>query len=515
MVYKMKASSSYDAVVAKRSRLPLKLFAKGQGMEEYDNFQFLNGVVSSDDINTVEYLTAIELAGEYLGEVGDTFNKLRVLVIKAQYDFHRALLFLSKRAPNRNIKSFLERLGRALSVGTSLKDFLKIEFISYTSEQKKMVERGAEKIKLIVDMYAALTSASILLFTTLLMVQGVFGFADLNTVFSILLSVILANAITSSYMVGKAIPVVTRLLHKGRNDVAKIIFVAYTVLVISIFTIVALIAFSFAGFPLIGIFIVFASVGSLGYFIYRIRVRPVLSRVSEINATLPSILRTMADLLSAGGLHGAVDALAEGNWGGLTAPLKRLKARLVAGISTRSAFKMFFQESESEMLRIHMGFFTLIQAIGLNVQKATEVLLESIAIKQDAVKKRTTLSGYARGLILPLHAAFVGVSVIVSELIKLFERVSSMASADQLGIQTPFFSHNISASFNWLPLIIVFSSIMILVNAYLVVKIEGGWFGPFAESISQLMLVTGIAGLLSYAASQNIMFMINPVGAGG
>jgi archaellum biogenesis protein FlaJ (TadC family) len=142
-------------------------------------------------------------------------------------------------------------------------------------------------------------------------------------------------------------------------------------------------------------------------------------------------------------------------------------------------------------------------------------LLESIAIKQDVVKKRTALASYARGLILPLHAAFVGVSVIVSELIKLFERVSMMAGADKLGIQTPFFAYKISASLNWLPLIIVFTSIMILVNAYLLVRIEGGWFGPFAESISQLMLVTGIAGLLSYVAGQNITLMINPVGAGG
>jgi archaellum biogenesis protein FlaJ (TadC family) len=511
----MKANSSYGPVVTGRPRFPFKLAVIGRREEGYDNFQFLNGIVSCDDINAVEYLTAIELSEEYLGEVGEVFNNLRVLVIKAQYDFQKALLFLSKRVSNSNIKSFLERLGRALIVGTSLRDFLRIEFTSYASEQKKMVERGAEKMKLIVDMYAALTSASILLFTTLLMVQGVFGFADLNTVFSILLSVILAMALTSSYMAGRAIPVATRLLHKGRNDVAKIISIALTVLIISIITIAALVALSFAGSPPIAVFIAFASIGLLGFLFYRVRVRPVLSRVMEINATLPSILRTMADLLSAGGLRGTVNALAEGNWGGLTAPLKRLKARLAAGIPTRTAFKMFFQESESEMLRIHMGLLTVIQTVGLNLQGATEVLLESIAIKQDVVKKRTALASYARGLILPLHAAFVGVSVIVSELIKLFERVSMMAGADKLGIQTPFFAYKISASLNWLPLIIVFTSIMILVNAYLLVRIEGGWFGPFAESISQLMLVTGIAGLLSYVAGQNITLMINPVGAGG
>jgi len=503
-------------MVMGRARQTLRLAIRGRYEESYDNFQFLNGIVSCDDINAVEYMATIELAEEYLGEVREVFNKLRVLVVKAQYDFQRALIFLTNRVSDRNIKSFFERLSRALSVGTSLKDFLRIEYISYTTERRKMVERGAEKMKLIIDMYAALTSATILLFTTLLMVQGVFGFADLNTLFSVLLSIILAMALTSSYLAGRAIPVVTRLLHKGRNAVAKIISITIICIVISVSTIAALIALSFAGFPLLYIFSAFTSIGLLGYLAYRIKVRPILSNVMEINSTLPSILRTMSDLLSAGGLHAAVNSLAEGNWGGLTAPLKRLKARLAAGISTRSAFKMFFEESESEMLRIHMGFFWIIQAVGLNVQRATEVLLESIAIKMDAIKKRSTLAGYATGLILPLHAAFVGVAVLVSELIKLFESVARMASeTSQYGIQVPFFAYNTTTSINWMPVIILISSVMILVNAYLLLKIEGGWFGPFAESISKLMFVTGIAGLLSYIASQNIMFMMNPFGAGG
>ncbi len=512
----MKVNNNYGQLVIGRTRHPFKLTIRGRRDDGYDNFQFLNGIVSFDDVNAVEYLATIELAEEYLGEVGEVFNKVKVLVVKAQYDFQRALLYLTKRVYSRNIKSFIERLSNALSVGTSLKDFLRIEFISYVTEQKKMVERGTEKIKLIIDMYAALTSASILLFTTLLMVQGVFGFADLNAIFSVLLCLILAMALTSSYIVGRAIPMETRLLNKGKNTVAKILSITFTYLIISISSIAALVVLSFAGFPPLPIFITFMFIGLFGYFAYKFKVRPVLSRIMEINSTLPSILRTLGDLLSAGGLLGAVNSLAEGNWGGLTVPLKRLKARLAAGISTRSAFKMFFEESESEMLKIHMWFFWIIQTVGLNVQRATEVLLESIAIKQDAIKRRATLAGYATGLILPLHAAFVGVSVIVSELLKLFERVARISiETSQYGIQAPFFAYSTSAHIDWLPLIILISSVMILANAYLLLKIEGGWFGPFAEAISKLMFVTGAAGLLSYVASQNIVFMINPVGSGG
>jgi archaellum biogenesis protein FlaJ (TadC family) len=272
-----------------------------------------------------------------------------------------------------------------------------------------------------------------------------------------------------------------------------------------------------SGISLFNAFLILIGLGIFNLLVYRTG-RRLVHIVDEINNELPAVVKALSDTLaSTGSIPTAVSSLVNAKWKYSLRPLKRLNARLRAGINLDTAWKMFQGELSSALAGVVLSLFIVGQKIGIEPKQCVEVLLDIISLKQNTRRRRVGLASYARGIVIPLQGAVVGVSVLLITILDLFGRISKLAA----GVSLPsnfmpgiFLAAQQAYSAQVAPFVFFFIVMLIIFNCLFIYSIEGGSLIPFIQQMSFSCLVSGITGVFAINASEILFQQMLPIWGG-
>lgn len=470
--------------------------------ESWDNFMMLNGMLAtSSDLSFPEYVEVLSSASEELGELGRLFVKIRSLAIGWRLDIQTILRRFLVSIKVKEIYNFFTRLVRTLRTGVTFVDFLRIESSMYHLSQQRSVERAEERYRLLSDAYSSLLSSFLFLFITIFITSAVFGFGEPG---HILLSLIFfpLTCTILILMVRRVLPSYD-LVRPGYKAVAR--YNHLTILIILTLIILMLVSF-LANLPLIFVFLALIPPGLLALVAYN-KGKRITKIINSIDEELPLFVSSLADVTtSTGSIIEAVSALVTERWSWFMRPLRRLKSRLDIGADFDQCWKLFRSELCSRLAWDILGLFAIGVKAGLVPNKFSETLLRFIDLKTHARRIRTAIAGYARGLITPIHCAFVGVTLILIAIMDIFGSLAESVRSISGSIPLPFFTTFTMPMISFIYFVTSAASmILIIMNSLFLGMLEGGSPLPVLRSLAYLLLATGIIGFLTITAIRYLL----------
>jgi len=477
--------------------------------ENWDNFMLLNGMLAtSADLSFQDYVEVLSNASEELGSLGNIFARIRSLVMRWQIDTQTILQRLLVTIKVKRVSNFFARLARTLRTGTSLIDFLRMESATHQLSEQRSIERAEERYRLLTDAYASLLSAFLFLFLTLMITSVVFGFGDPNYIILTLVCfpatcgvvILLVKRVLPSY----------ELIRPGAKIVAK-----YRILIT--FLIIVLIMLPFFVFlfnlsPEVA-FLILIPLGVIAFIAYNTG-RKIIRIVNYIDEELPLFLSSLADVTtSTGNIVESISVLISGRWRWFMKPLRRLKSQLDLGANLDRCWRIFRLELLSRLAWNSLGLFIVGLRTGLDPNRFSEVLIRSIDLKVHARRIRSGVAGYARGLIIPIQCAFVGVTLMLMLILDAFGRLSEAAAGMTSIVPLPFFTTQITMM-STLIFVITYTAaiIFIIMNSLFIGLLEGGSTFPMLRSLAYLSLATGAVGFLTTISVRYIIEIMGVFG---
>lgn len=479
--------------------------------ENWDNFMLLNGMLATAaDISFQDYVEVLSTASEELGSLGDVFVRIRSLAIRWHVDTQTLLQRLLVTIKIKKVSDFFMRLARTLRTGTSLVDFLKMESSTHQLSEQRAVERAEERYKLLTDAYSSLLSSFLFLFITLVITSMVFGFGDLNHILLTLVCFPAACAIVM-LLARRVLPSYELIRPRARIILR---YRTLTILLIIAAMILPFIVF-LLNLPPEAAFLTLMPLGLIAFIAYNAGKR-VINIVNHIDEELPLFISSLADIMaSTGSIIESVSVLVAGRWRWFMRPLRKLKAQLDIGANFERCWRLFRLELLSRLAWNSLGLFVVGVRTGLDPNRFSEVLIRSIDLKIHTRRIRSAVAGYARGLIVPIHCAFVGVTLMLMLILDAFGRLTEAAAGVTSFVPLPFFTTQITTIATFIFIITFTASVIfIIVNSLFIGLLEGGSPFPILRSLAYLLLATGVIGFLTTLGVKYLIEIMGVFGGG-
>jgi archaellum biogenesis protein FlaJ (TadC family) len=377
--------------------------------ENWDNFMLLNGMLATaTDISFQDYVEVLSTASEELGSLGKIFARIRSLAIRWHVDTQMLLQRLLVTIRVKEVSDFFMRLARTLKTGTSLIDFLKMESSMHQLSEQRAVERAEERYRLLTDAYSSLLSSFLFLFITLMITSVVFGFGNHNNIILTLICFPAACAIVM-LLARRVLPPYEVIRPRARIVIRYRILTTILIIVAMILPFVIFLL----NLPPEVAFLTLIPLGLIAFIAYNSG-RKVINIINHIDEELPLFISSLADVTaSTGSITESISVLIAGRWRWFMRPLRRLKAQLDMGANLERCWRLFRLELLSRLAWNSLGLFLVGVRTGLDPNRFSEVLIRAIDLKIHARRIRSAVAGYARGLIVPIHCAFVGVTLML------------------------------------------------------------------------------------------------------
>jgi len=479
--------------------------------ENWDNFMLLNGMLATAaDMSFQNYVEVLSTASEELGSLGNIFSRIRSLAIRWHVDTQTLLQRLLVTIKVKRISDFFARLARTLRTGTSLIDFLKMESSTHQLSEQRAVERAEERYRLLTDAYSSLLSSFLFLFITLVITSVVFGFGDLN---HIILTIVCFPAACAIVMLlaRRVLPSYDLIRPRAR------IIIRYRILITLL--IIATVLLPFVVFllnlPPEVAFLTLIPLGLIAFIAYNVG-KKIINIVNHIDEELPLFISSLADITaSTGSIIESISVLVAGRWRWFMNSLRRLKAQLDVGANFERCWRLFKLELLSRLAWNSLGLFVVGVRTGLDPDRFSEVLIRSIDLKVHARRIRSAVASYARGLIVPIHCAFVGVTLMLMLILDAFGRLTEAAVGVTSFVLLPFFITPVTTMTTFIFIItFMVSVIFIIVNSLFMGLLEGGSPFPILRALAYLLLATGVVGFLTTVGVRYLIEVMGVFGGG-
>jgi len=479
--------------------------------ENWDNFMLLNGILAvAGDISFQDYVEVLSTASEELGSLGNIFTKIRSLAIRWHIDTQTLLQRFLVTIKIKRASDFFTRLARTLKTGTSLIDFLKMESSMHQLSEQRAIERAEERYRLLTDAYSSLLSSFLFLFITLVITSVVFGFGNLNYII-LTLTCFPATCAIVMLLVKRALPSYELIRPRARiviryRILATLLIIAVIMLPVVVFLI---------SLPSETAFLILIPLGLIAFIAYNAG-KKIINMINHIDEELPLFISSLADItFSTGSIIESISVLVAGRWKWFMKPLRRLKAQLDVGADFERCWRLFRLELLSRLAWNSLGLFVVGVKSGLNPNRFSEILIKSIDLKVHARRIRSAVAGYARGLIIPIHCAFVGITLMLMLILDAFGRLTEAAAGVTNFIPFPFFTTQITMITILIFIITYTASVtLIIVNSLFMGLLEGGSPFPMLRSLAYLLLATGVIGFLTTVSVKYLIQVMGVFGGG-
>ncbi|MFC1990932.1 hypothetical protein ACFLU9_02120 [Chloroflexota bacterium] len=418
------------------------------------------------------------------------FRRIEIACKRLKYDYARACRVIGESAEEEEIKGLLLRFASSLISGEPEADFLSREAEAQAENYNNEYGRKLETLKMWTDAYV-----SLILSAVLVIIIGIVS----TMIWQIETIVIMGMAFISIgttalgvWLIYLVSPKETTVLPWAGSKEQKLARKLFTLLVptAAVIGMLLLIMGVDLGWVLL---IVAAMVFPIGFVIAKDD-RKISKRDAEIGVFLRSLGSACAALGTT--VNAALGRLDLDAINVLRITVKRLHTRLVAGIRTKLCWKIFIDETGSELANRSVGmFYDTIELGGAAGQAGYQASLFAGNVALLRARRRTVASPF-RWLCIAMHASVVVLLVFVTEVIISFSGMVANAEAAMPNI-TGAPAMNSFTSFNVaglelmhslvLPLVVIFT----VTNAIAPGIAEGGsWYKVF----SNLSITAAISG---------------------
>ncbi|OYT44359.1 MAG: hypothetical protein B6U85_10180, partial [Desulfurococcales archaeon ex4484_42] len=310
-------------------------------------------------------------AGSYDG-YDSILRRIAVLAVDWGYGFARAIRIVAKELSNKVFRDFLLRLGELLAIGEEPIRFLDIERRALITEYQAHYVRILEASKLLLGIYTSSVSSAIFIVITFMI--STFLFSISSSMIVLVYTVIAISLSALAYILYKVLPR-DRVTHNLKNVriPEKTRYKILLVMGLTISILIGILTYKIFGDSYLAI-----STAALPLVIPGLYARHVEKKIREIESFFTIFIRSFG--LTYSMIPHTATALAStlrSGYGPLTTYLKRLLARINAGIEAKIAWYQFIGETWSEIVRRNVNILYDSINTGADLARVGTVLSET------------------------------------------------------------------------------------------------------------------------------------------
>lgn len=455
------------------------------------------GTISTTDINrNVLFKKVAEK--QNLGEVANMMEKILYFATKWGLGFSRTCRIMGRLSPSKTFGDFLDRLAIMLDYGEDMDIFLLDEQEAIMEDYATNYKKSLENIKLVQDVFVALTMALGFMLAVALMLPLVSGTSiEIVVRYALLAMIVLDLGIL--FFVKNFIPS-DKLCFEGLlvDDETKKLY-NWVYVLVPASAILTILLFYINQFS----FLTNISLGVIPFFIIGLRAQMVENLIYTREKAYPSFIRAFGTAVEvkSGAMNAAIMSLRVHDFGPLNEPLFDLYKRRKTGNDKYKSWEYFNAATGSNLIHQFTGIFYESVFLGGNPLKIGEIVSRNFNKILSLRKLRQQLASGLRG---SLYGALAGFSAAAYVSAKITDMLGSIftdpfSSGDVGGLG------NIVSSVATLSLdvdmstIVVYIAIMIIIHAVisaLVIKIVDG--GNLYSAFFDICIMIWLGVLVSW-----------------
>ncbi|MBN1161553.1 MAG: archaellar assembly protein FlaJ [Dehalococcoidales bacterium] len=449
-----------------------------------------------------------ERSAEIQCSSAEYFKRVEMDRRRLKYDYARACRAVGEPAKDEEMKGLLLRFSSSLISGEPEADFLTREATARAQDYENEYERNLEAMKMWTDAYVSLILSAILV-----VVIGIVS----TMIWKIETSLIIAMAFISVavtvigvwliYVVSPKEKIILKWPGSKEQKIAAKLFKPILAAIIGV-SILFLVTGQNIGLALI---IIGAIAFPLGYIMSRDD-KKIIKRDNEIGTFLRSLGGVCSSLETT--ISSALERIDINAINVLRSSVKNLHTRLTAGIKPKLSWKMFIDETGSELTNRSVGmFYDAIEVGGSADEAGNQAALFANRLSLLRAHRRTVSSPF-RWLCIVMHAAIIFILVFITEVIVAFGGMVAGAQATIPNMSntqsiTSFSSFNLSGleimQHLILPLVIIFT----VANAIVPTLAEGGSKYKIFNNLGITAGISGVALLILPALANQLFITVS------
>ncbi len=482
-----------------------KLISRGGG-EKGKSKNKTNRLMSFDMFYQLSYMSTIAASGVPRDQIfersaslqcasAEYFNRVELARKRLKYDYARACRAVGEPLKEEDVKGLLLRFSSSLISGEPEADFLMREAHARAEDYENEYTRSLEGLKMWTDAYV-----SLILSAVLVVVIGIVS----TMIWKIETSLIIAMAFIAIsttavgvwliWLVSPKETVVLRWAGSKEQKLVRKFFKPALGVAVGIGALFLLTGQNLG----LALLIVAGIIFPVGYIMSRDD-RKVSKRDDEVG----TFLRSLGGVCTALGttVNAALGRLDLDAINVLRGSVKNLYTRLSAGIKSRLSWKIFIDETGSELAHRSVGmFYDAIEvggSAGMAGQHAASFANQIALLRA----KRRTISGPFRWLCVTMHTAVVIILVFITEVIVAFggmvdkaqETMPAMSGAPSFSSLSSFNLSGLEIMHQMvLPLVLIFT----VANSIVPTLAEGGSKYKILSNFSITAAISGLALLI-------------------
>ncbi|MGQ9571949.1 MAG: hypothetical protein ACUVV3_02000 [Dehalococcoidia bacterium] len=438
------------------------------------------------------------------------FAQVANLVQSLGHDFATACQLVSQSAQDDVMRQFLLRFSNSLASGEAESVFLEREMRVQMEDYTNDYERDLESLRKWTDAFIALMVSTNLVVLVALISNMIYNLG------SVLIVVVELVAIATAglgawliYRIAPFDPVIHKLRDRAPEQKLMSLLARILLPAALLMGLLAYVAFHSIGIAFILAGLLVLPVGIVTHLLER--------KVDNRDRDIADFLRSLGGVTAARGTTvidslGHIDRRAIGS---LEPELKRLLARVAAGVDTTRAWLRFMAETGSELVhRVVRSFWDAVN-LGGDPDKAGR-LSADMALRVSLLRaKRKLISSTFNYVVVPMHIALAGTLVFMTEVVTAFntklvqaqaiassEHTTSL-SPEQIGIPSALAFQEFDTTFIKLMVMAVILSLTV-VNAFAPRAAGGGHSFKLALFGALTMCATGAVLLLVPPLASNM-----------
>jgi len=364
------------------------------------------------------------------------FTNLHMMLNRWSYKHHQACMIAATLVKDKAVKGFFLRLAQAIVVGTTVRDFMKIEYGKYTLTRQGEFQRMIEKLRGFSEAYSAILSAGTFLSVTMIVTGGLLGGGFSGATLVLTFGGVLAAAGSIALLVfltagrmpltidSDAKPLGLKLIESiAKRSLIPILVSGPTFLLFMVmFTDVGesgdiymatSIAFLMPGAALL-------LIGRLGY--------RWLNRVKRLDSYYPIFIKTLGDAASvAGSLKNGLGLIVRNDYGPINPFLTRLVTRINTALKSELCWDQFAHETGSRLIATFTKLFITALSAGGKIIETAYAIFDATNEEIARRTKREQVGTFLKGLTAPLQGTLVSVMSLTAVLMTIFNRFAAFA----------------------------------------------------------------------------------------
>ena len=451
-------------------------------------------------------------AEEFLGPISKYFRKIDILVNKWGFKQNRAALLAARITPSILLRNFFVRLSYNISIGANFSDFVKIEYNKFTTDFDYYFQKTIDKLRIVADVYTALLDSAIIISMTIVLASILFGSVDTYQIMYLIIAIILSSLFGALTLIKINLPVDIHHSHTlpRRPRRIKILdrIARYVLITVGVASFIPVLLTYFImdnnlyitdtiNYSLLYL-VIYLALG-LPPFIIGYMGLKIVRRINELDDIYPILIITLGEAASlAGSIKEGLRRILLNDYGKLTTYVRKLYYRLNMGIERMTAWRLFCQETCSNLIYYLTMIFMYSVTRGAGVRETSLYIYENALRYGKRRQGRAQISNYFKGMALPLHATFISVLSLIVVLIGMFSRFVAVVSRFITAIELP----DIGALLSFIFLLIAIISIG---NSWAIYLLKGDSIYTFLYYLGISLIMSGAIFFVMSAGSAALL----------